>query len=94
MNTAEPNAKSARESFRAAIEREIDAGRHLPIDYRSPHGREQFLRRVSEFALVAKVQMASPDFSCRDALVIIAAAAWRAARELGIEDELPFGDRS
>lgn len=74
--------KEARESFRSSIEAEIHSGKHLPID----HGREQFHRRVAEFALVAKVQMAHPSWSAREALVIIAATAWRAARELGIED--------
>lgn len=78
--------KEARESFRSSIEAEIHSGKHLPIDFRTAEGREQFHRRVAEFALVAKVQMAHPSWSAREALVIIAATAWRAARELGIED--------
>lgn len=79
-------AKEARDSFLAMIE-----GQMLPRAHRRSdeivQGLQQALTELVPIA-VKQCEARSPD--ARRTLVIIAAGAWQAARDLGIEDELPY----
>lgn len=53
---------------------------------------DQITERLVAYCYAARADMQRPTFACRENLVLVSALAWWLARDLGIENELPFGE--